>query len=205
MTGTSDFIRMGLTQADRAVQDVIARDQLHLNPKTLPRARQRKANGRLKQIETILRRLILLMALALKLPPPAPRPSAQPADPPEGTDLATFPSGPSCRFALMPARTPFLMADTIPERAGRLLPISRDASTRRLISRILAVRKILRAPDAAALRLARIIDRLKARQEPRPLVGAASQAFRLGPELGAVSTALPGLINAALETWENSG
>ncbi|WP_155838247.1 hypothetical protein, partial [Hyphomonas beringensis] len=66
-----DFLERGLELARRAVVTVVGRDNLQLNPETMPRARRARANGRLKQIETIVRRLILLMALALRLEPQA--------------------------------------------------------------------------------------------------------------------------------------
>ena len=37
------------------------------------------------------------------------------------------------------------------------------------------------------------------------MVGAATPAFRLSPELGALATLLPAQISVGLETWESSG
>ena len=82
---------------------------------------------------------------------------------------------------------------------------SGPVSTKPLIDRILALQKILKAPEAAAKRLARTLQRMKAKGEPKPMVGSAAGAFRLSAELGAVSTALPEFIRAALESWESSG
>ena len=65
---------------------------------------------------------------------------------------------------------------------------------------------MLLTPKAAAKRLARTIQRLKAKGEPKPFAGPAESAFLLSPELGAFATALPGLVHAKLdETWEDSG
>ncbi|MAN47219.1 MAG: hypothetical protein CMF04_13595, partial [Hyphomonas sp.] len=158
MDAMGDFLVQGLEQARRAVVDVVGRDNLQLNPKTMPRSRRAKANGRLKQIETIVRRLILLMALALKLGPLVagqPRtPQAEP-DLPEGIELAIFPRAPVKRFTLMPPARQVTLSDHIRDTSGAVLGLSGPVSTQPLIDRILALQKILKAPEAAAKRLAR--------------------------------------------------
>ncbi|KCZ47433.1 hypothetical protein HY3_04475 [Hyphomonas pacifica] len=208
MDAMGDFLVQGLEQARRAVVDVVGRDNLQLNPKTMPRSRRARANGRLKQIETIVRRLILLMAFALKLGPlaaSAPRaPQAEP-DLPEGTQLAIFPRVPVKRFTLMPPARRVILSDQARDTFGAVLGLSGPVSTQPLIDRILALQKILKAPEAAAKRLARTLQRMQAKGEARPMVGPAAGAFRLSPELGAVATALPGFIRAGLESWESSG
>ena len=62
-------------------------------------------------------------------------------------------------------------------------------------ARILAMQRVLLAPKAAAKRLARTIQRLKAKGEPKPFAGPAESAFLLSPELGALATALPCLVH----------
>ena len=73
------------------------------------------------------------------------------------------------------------------------------------LQRIVALQRVLANPDAAAKRFARAIERVKAKGDPKPYVGPPKSAFRLSPELGALAVALPGLLNAAMETWESSG
>jgi hypothetical protein len=202
MTDHCGFISMGLDLARRAVLDVFGLNKLHLESQTLPRSRRAMANGRLKQIECIVRRLILLLALSVELAPPATRDRRDPAPLPDGVELAMFPHVHVRRLTLMPAAQAPMSFKTWGAADG--------ASTgsnlaKPLLDRIRALQRVLRDPDAAARRLARTIQRLKARGEPRPLVGSVASAFRLGTELGAVSTALPGLVTAALETWESSG
>ena len=78
--------------------------------------------------------------------------------------------------------------------------------TARLLARIRAVWRVMKAPDAFAIRLARTLQRIKAKDEPRPMAGPPESAYRLSPELGALATMLPGMLNAALEeSWESSG
>lgn len=197
---------MGLELAERALIDLIARDNLHLRPEKMPRTRRARANGRLKQIEQIVRRLLFLMALNLHIVFAPPRKRAPAPDLPEGVELVTFPGAADHRFALLPRPArPFpagQATDILQTGAG----LSGPVPTAKLLARIRAVYRVLKSPDSAAKRLARAIQRLKARGEPRPLAGHARSAFRLSPELGALSTALPGLLNAALEaTWEESG
>lgn len=205
MTDKADFLAMGLELARRAVQEVIGRDNLQLDPRTMPRSRRARANGRLKQIGVIVRRLILLMALALKPAPPAPRAPATPKDLPEGVELAIFPRVAQYCFTLMPAAQAPVQTGEVRDSSGSSPGQSGPVSTRPLIGRILALQRILNAPEAAARRLARTLERMKARGEPRPVVGQSVSAYRLSAELGAAAAALPGLVRAALETWESSG
>ena len=208
MREMGDFLERGLELARRAVVTVVGRDNLQLNPETMPRSRRARANGRLKQIETIVRRLILLMALALRLEPlAASQPRAPQTEPnlPEGVELAIFPRVPLKRFTLMPPAQSPVLSGQFRDTFGSVLGPSGPVSTKPLIDRILALQKILKAPEAAAKRLARTLQRMKAKGEPKPMVGSAAGAFRLSAELGAVSTALPEFIRAALESWESSG
>ena len=86
-----------LTEADIAaygadsLTDLVARDNLHLRPEKMPRTRRAKANGRLKQIEQIVRRLLTLMALSLHIVFAPPRKRAPAPGLPEGVELVTFP------------------------------------------------------------------------------------------------------------------
>jgi len=205
MTQGGDYISFGLEQARGAVLGLMARDNLQLQPKTMPRTRRQKASGRLKQVEIIVRRLIFLMALALKLAPVRPRTPAPEEALEDDVELAIFPRVPQRRIVLMPpAQAPAVFSPFMVHVA----PVSGPpgpVSSAPLIARISALLHLLKAPETAAKRLARIIERLKAKGEPRPIAGPVASAFRLSPELGALSTALPGQINAALETWESSG
>ena len=206
MSVDRSFLSMGLEVAERALTDLVARDNLHLRPEKMPRTRRAKANGRLKQIEQIVRRLLTLMALSLHIVFAPPRKRAQAPGLPEGVELVTFPAAADPCFALLPrAGGPFPsgpVMDTFGTSYGPQGPVP----TARLLARIRAIRRVLKSPDSAAKRLAHSLQRLKASGEPRPMTGHAHSAFRLSPELGALSTALPGLLNASLEaTWEESG
>ena len=204
MNHPPDLIHHGLEQARLALFAVINMTNAHLRPLTLKRGLKQKAMGRLKQLEVIVRRLLTLMALALTLPSVRPRTRLTPAAPtplPEGTELVTFPA--SYRFALSGRVQPEVDPD-----APVLFPGSIRASgpvpAAPFLARVSALYKVLEAPDLYAKRLARSLERQQKRGDPKPVALPMASAWRLRPELGAIATALPGLLNAALETWDNS-
>ncbi|HBX92018.1 MAG TPA: hypothetical protein DEG79_03865, partial [Hyphomonas sp.] len=179
MSVDRSFLSMGLEVAERALTDLVARDNLHLRPEKMPRTRRAKANGRLKQIEQIVRRLLTLMALSLHIVFAPPRKRAPAPGLPEGVELVTFPGAADPCFALPPrAGGPFPsgpVMDTFGTTYGPQGPVP----TARLLARIRAIRRVLKSPDSAAKRLARSLQRLKASGEPRPMTGHAHSAFRL--------------------------
>tara|TARA_R110000787_G_scaffold227833_1_gene335494 strand:+ start:179 stop:796 length:618 start_codon:yes stop_codon:yes gene_type:complete len=204
MTGSSDLISHGLREASLALTSIIGLTNIHLKPLTLPRSLMRRASGRLKQLEVIVRRLLTLMALALSLPAVRPRTGLTPATPvplPEGTEIVTFPA--PYRFALsgrvQPAVDPdasMLFSESV--RACGPVPAAP------FLARVSALYKVLEAPELYAKRLARSLARQQKRGAPRPVALPMASAYRLRPELGAIATALPGLLSAALEKWDNS-
>ena len=96
MNAQTDILKRGLEHAALAVLEASALANLHLGPKRIGRGLAQRVSGRLRILETIVRRLILLMALGLQLAPTPPRPApANPApepDLPEGVELAIFPA-----------------------------------------------------------------------------------------------------------------
>ena len=204
MTGSSDLISHGLREASLALTNIIGMTNIHLKPLTLPRSLARRASGRLKQLEIIVRRLLTLMALALTLAPVRPRTGLTPAAPaplPEGTETVTFPA--PYRFALSGRVQP----EVDPE-ASVVFPGSVRAygpvPAAPFLARVSALYKVLEAPEVYAKRLARSLDRQRKRGDPKPVALPMASAYRLRPELGLIATALPGLLNAALEKWDNS-
>ena len=204
MTGNSDLVSHGLREASLALTNIIGMTNIHLKPLTLPRSLMQRASGRLKQLEIIVRRLLTLMALALTLPAVRPRTHLTPATPaplPEGTETVTFPD--PYRFALSGRVQP----QVDPEASG-LFPgcvrASGPVPAAPFLARVSALCKVLEAPELYATRLARSLERQRKRGDPKPVALPMASAYRLRPELGAIATALPGLLSAALEKWENS-
>ena len=206
MSVDRSFLSMGLELAERALLDVIARDNLHLRPVHMPRTRRARARGRLKLIEQIIRRLIAIMALGLHVVFAPPKQRAPAPALPDGVEIAIFPGAAEYHFTLLPASTHLSLSEPFPEIARRGCGTAGPVSTARLLARIRALHRLLKSPEAAAKRLARSFQRLKAKGRPSPVAGPAPNAFRLNPELGALSTALPGLLNARLASaWIDSG
>lgn len=72
------------------------------------------------------------------------------------------------------------------------------------LARVSALYKVLEAPERYAKRLAPSLARQQEGGDPRPVALPMASAYRLRPELGLIATALPGLLNFALEKWDNS-
>ena len=204
MSHPPDLIHHGLEQARLALLAVINMTNAQLRPLTLRRSLKRRASGRLKQLEVIVRRLLTLMALALTLPAVRPRTGLTPATPvplPEGTEIVTFPA--PYRFALSGRVQP----EVDPEASG-LFPgcvrVSGPVPAAPFLARVSALYKVLEAPELYAKRLARSLERQRRRGDPKPVAMPMASAYRLRPELGMIATALPGMLNAALEKWDNS-
>ena len=73
-----------------------------------------------------------------------------------------------------------------------------------VLARVSALYKVLDNPELHARRLARSLERQRKAGAPKPVALPMASAYRLRPELGAIATALPGLLSAALERWDNS-
>jgi hypothetical protein len=204
MDAQTDILKRGLEHAALAVMDASALANLHLGPKRIGRGLAQRVSGRLRILETIVRRLILVMALSLSPAPTLPRPANPAPEPdlPEGVELAIFPRLSPRRLTLLPARQAFEGPGGFPDISGTSYG---PVSPHKLMARIAALRRVIAAPEAHATRLARTLNRLQKNGEPKPMVGAATPAYRLSPELGALAAMLPAQISAGLESWESSG
>ena len=205
---TDGFLEHGFEQARRALVDIRGRAGLHLAPRTITKSLRARTLSRLKALEVIVRRLIVCLAAHLVVGPfrpPLPRPAGAALAVPEGVEDVTesFRAlSPQYNFRLVPARcalaTDWLAADA---GKGRLAPVPGPLPAAPLIARLNALHAILQAPEAAAVRMARALQQMQAREEPRPLCLPQTGSYRLGAELGIVAAALPGLIAAALSGW----
>ncbi|KCZ93339.1 hypothetical protein [Hyphomonas johnsonii] len=201
MTGSSDFITHGLSEARLALTNIIGMTNIHLKPQTLTRSLKRRAMARLVQLEIIVRRLLTLMALALQLAPVHPRARAVSTPLPDGVELISFPA--PRRFALS-AR---LQAAFDPDASVHFPCTVRACGpvpAAPFLDRVSSLYRVLAAPEVHARRLARSLERQKRRGDPRPCALPMVGTYRLRPELGIVATALPGMLAAALESWDNT-
>jgi len=205
MNATDDFISHGLEQARYALLNVRNLTDMVRAPATLRRGVAQRAASRLKLLEVIVRRLVLLLALGLRLAPVRPR-APGPATPlPPGVEDVTHTYRPLAaprrlrlagRSVVVCGEAPF--ADL--PRVYRSGPVPAGP----VFARIIALHRVLAAPQAHAHRLARTLERLKRKGEPRPSCLPVAGAYRLRPELGMVASALPGLVNAGLESWNDT-
>jgi hypothetical protein len=200
------FIAHGLEQARYVLFNVRNLTDMVRAPVTLRRGTAQRARAKLKILETIVRRLLWLMALGLTLAPVRPRAATGPVPLAPGVEDVTqsFPSVPACRISLAGRA----MDMTLTEGSGHFpdtVRASGPVPAARIFARIIALHELLSAPEAHAKRLARSLERLRRKGEARPVCMPDTGAFRLRAELGLVATALPGMINARLETWESSG
>lgn len=204
MDAQTDILKRGLEQAGLAVMNASTLANLHLEPKRIARRLAQRVSGRLRLLGTIVRRLILVMALSLSPAPPQPRPANPSPEPdlPEGVELAIFPRVHTRRLILLPARQDIEGPGGFPDMSCTSYG---PVSPRKLMARIAALRRVIAAPAAHALRLARTLRRLQKSGDPKPMVGAATPAYRLSPELGALAAMLLAQISAGLESWESSG
>ena len=111
MNAQANILERGLEQAALAVLGASALGNLHLEPSHIGRGLAQRISGRLRQVESLVRRILFLMALRLAYVPvpksdAAPRPAAAPALP-DGVELAEFPRVTVRRLSLLPPKRAF--------------------------------------------------------------------------------------------------
>ncbi|MGB3626583.1 MAG: hypothetical protein WA989_12185 [Henriciella sp.] len=187
------FIDMGLRQAGDALKDAAGEANLHLRPETLGKCAARRFRSKLRAVESIVRRLIILLATSLSLAHAVAKPTGR-STPQRGQ--------PSCGLALMPVDwTPRTPPDFESWQRGRKPADFGKADIDRLLRRLSAVLRLIKNPDGVASRLARRIEKLRQLKLARPIYPLPERAHRLGAELGLIATSLPHLIAAAFENW----
>lgn len=169
---------------------------LHGEPETLRKSVKRRCLARLKRLAVLLRRLILLMALALDLAPEPPRRGRNYFE----TDRKPSPKRHAFRLAPAPCTAPSWSVRgvfAVPARPG---PVPAAP----LIARWQAMLDVLKHCDRRARRLARTLARWRAGGEPRPVVLPLATR-RLPAALGLLSGALTVRLAAALDRWPDTG
>ena len=177
MSKLTGFIEEGLRAAREAVQVTIDRAQLHLKPETISKRLASYVRGRIRMVETILRRLIILLAAEVELAEPAPAREASRA---------------------RPARKPGAL------QALETAPGQKWTAAGPLLDRLKTLIRHLETPAPLARRMVRTLNARKSRGELRPVLFAQSGLHRLGWELGLVAKALPWHANDVLRDWFNT-
>ena len=172
-----------ITLAGKLLSKIATRDNVHLAPTWLTKAAAKRLKSGLRQLEAFLRRMLLVMALALEpnlkstTPEYAPKARAKPraASSKSTFRLNLFPAPPPDTLGNFP-RQPRLLENLVPARP--------------FIERILTLQSLIEAPDARARRLAFYL----ARNRPGPLLAPDLDkrliANRDGTEISAIYRAL---------------
>ena len=198
MAQTDDFIQQGLAAARDALMDVAGQANLHLKPRTLTKSARSRCMGRFRTLMTVIRRLILLMALAVELSPLRQR-TKQDASAPDGVEDVTAGFGSqTAPLRLAPVRVP-VAGD--PFSGGDRALVSGPVSAAPVIARWAVLYRLLEHPGRAAKRLARTLERWRAAKEPPPHIQPGGAIYRFGAELGLVASLLPQRLAAALSDW----
>ncbi|MEH6488794.1 hypothetical protein [Hyphomonas oceanitis] len=198
MTNPSAFVSHGIAHAQRALSAVAVMTNAHLTPSTLKRTLAQRARAELARLEIIIRRLLVLMALGLVLPPVPVRASS--GHHPDTERVETKASGRLTGLA------PRVLGPDM-DRAG-LATAARSCGPVQaapILARLAALQELLAAPEAHAKRLARTLERQRKAGEAAPMALPMTRTHRLPPELGAIATALPELLRTAFKSWETSG
>jgi hypothetical protein len=204
MDQQSTFLQQGFERVKLDLLDTIGQANLHLKPETITRSLRAKVRAKLKVLETILRRLILVLAMSLKLDPVKPRPSAPAASAQEGVEDVTTSFKrhiKSYRMALM--GRPLGPVGIFPE-TRRTAPKGPVLAAPLLVQAAVLLR-IMKHPDAAARRMARLLDRIRKRGEGRPHCAPLAGRHRLTPQLGLIASLLTAHVKTALDTWYDTG
>ena len=198
MAQTDDFIQHGLAVARNALTNIAGQANLHLKPEMLTKSARSRCMGRFRALLTVIRRLILLMALEVELPPLRQR-MKQEASAPNGAEDVTAGFGPqTAPLRLAPVRVP--IAGEAFLQAGRVM-MPGPVSAAPVIARWAALYRLLEHPGRAAKRLARTLERWRAAKEPPPHIQPSGAMYRFGAELGLVASLLPQRLAAALSDW----
>ena len=205
------FIRDSFNAMIGALECAAERAGLITRHAPVTRAAARRFMSRLRQLETLLRRLLVLLAAELDLgvkpliPAEAGISSNQTA-PSEitRTDPERARSTRTPGFPLLRILRPYTAEDAarlsaLPRRPPR--PVDETL----LVHRYCTLLKHLQHPERLARRMARHLARLRTAGEIRPTCEPQPGLHRLSAELGALAACLPAMIAAALSDWYDTG
>ena len=191
MSPTTGFIEEGLAAIGDTLDGAVARADLHLRPETVTKGAARRVRATLRLLETLLRRLLVLMAAELTLAPVRERAGDKPASGARRGQRG---------FTLLP-----VMGGDLSRLAGldrvRRKPGWNWTTTGLLLDRIGRLRQLTENPAPAARRMARLLARLKASRAPRPVAFAQGGLHRHGHQLALIAGILPQMIGEALSDW----
>ncbi|MEM6899844.1 MAG: hypothetical protein AAF583_08745 [Pseudomonadota bacterium] len=206
------LLPLAIEQIGLVVFSLIGWTGIHLSLRRSVKWKLRRAGTKLKVLEGLVRKLIMVLALDLDLAPvkPRPRQSVTPADAPcedasqpsDSIDIITFPKVRCPSLSLLPSPMDFSVGTDLSQLPRRTTPV--HIMARRFSRRIVALQKVLDAPEVHAKRLARSLDKIRSAGEPKPFLVASSFANGFRPELSLLHVGLTERLRAQLKTWDSS-
>lgn len=211
MQDTSSFVAAGLRALREEMADLDFMAGLSSGEGGLGRRLYAQLRARLILIETLLRRLLVLMAASIKTPivpakagissnhtapsQPTPTPSH-----PKSSRKRGFPFLPRLRERTPPGSEVFALLSA--EHSG---PQAAFRSKTPLVHRYCTIMGVLRHPERAARRMAYTLARLRAAGAPRPLCLTPLNLKRAGEEISLIAATLPERVARALVGWYDTG
>lgn len=203
MTDHGDILKQGFEQVRLELAEIVGAANLHLKPDTLGRGLAARTRARLKALEVILRRLILLLAATLSLAPAKPRTPPAAAPCPEGVEDVTASFGVRAKRRTIPLFGPAGRAPPAAQE-GKGVRLTGDVPAAGLLAHAAALYRVLKDPNIMARRMARKLDQMRARGEMRPVCLPQAGRHRMRAELGLLSGLLPDLIRTVLAPWPDT-
>ncbi|MEM8635166.1 MAG: hypothetical protein AAGF33_09345 [Pseudomonadota bacterium] len=203
------LLPMAIEQIGLVVFSLIGWTGIHLSLRRPVKWKLRRAGRKLKVLEGLVRKLIMVMALDLDLAPvkPRPRQSAAPADEPcedaaqtpNGIEIIEFPRVRCPSLSLLPPPMNFSEGVDLSQLPRSTTPV--HIMARRFSRRIVALQRVLDAPEVHAKRLARSLHRIRRAGEPKPFLVASSFPNGFRPELSLLHVGLTERLRAQLHLW----
>ncbi|MEM6410877.1 MAG: hypothetical protein AAF683_05025 [Pseudomonadota bacterium] len=206
------LLPMAIEQIGLVVFSLIGWTGIHLSLRRPVKWKLRRAGTKLKVLEGLVRKLIMVLALELDLAPvrPRPRPSAATADEtcedaartPDDIEVIEFPRGRCPSLSLLPPVMNFSGGMDFSQLPRRTTPV--HIMARRFSHRIVALQKVIDAPEVHARRLARSLHRIHKAGEPKPFLVASSFPNGFRPELSLLHVGLTERLRSQLDLWDSS-
>jgi hypothetical protein len=196
MSQPTGFIEEGFAAMRAAVVETMDRVGRDFKP-ALSRRLAQSIRAQIRLIETMLRRLLVLLAAETELNPPAPAGPAPRTRAPYKAMPRGFQIAPQTRYDAGALEK--LRAEGA-NRAGQ-----NCTATAPLLHRLTVLLRHLDHPVPLARRMGRMLEQQKADGDPRPIVMAQAGLHRLHHRIALVAEVLPEKVNTALRQWFDSG
>ncbi|MEM8635817.1 MAG: hypothetical protein AAGF33_12645 [Pseudomonadota bacterium] len=214
MRPVDDILPLAIEQVGLVIFNLIGWTGIHLSLRSPVKWKLRRAGTRLKVLEGFVQRLMLVMALQTDLPPVKPRRTANKIDDtpnvpsPENLSefsditLAEFPRVRQPSLTLLPPPMDYSEGVDLSQLPLRNTPV--HIMARRFSRRIIALQKVLDAPEAHARRLARALHRIRKAGVPKPVLFAGPFPNGFRPELSLLHVGVNEQLRNALKAWDTS-